>query len=102
MITAGTRELQILADVQEMGWVDQALCTEVDTGDLWFPEKGGSSRQAKRVCAGCPVRQACLEYALEHDIRWGVWGGTSERQRRSMRVGMRPTGRPRLTGRRAS
>jgi WhiB family redox-sensing transcriptional regulator len=84
VITAGTRELQILADVREMGWADRASCGEVG-GDEWFPEKGGSSRQAKKVCRGCEVRAECLQYALEHDERWGIWGGTSERQRRTMR-----------------
>jgi WhiB family redox-sensing transcriptional regulator len=101
VITAGTRELQILADVREMAWADWAICGETDP-EAYFPEKGGSSRQAKRVCAGCPVRQACLEYALETDQRWGIWGGTSERQRRTMRVGMRPVGRPRIPERKAS
>ena len=42
--------------------------------------------RAKAVCAGCPVREACLEFALANDERWGVWGGTSERQRRAMRA----------------
>jgi WhiB family redox-sensing transcriptional regulator len=98
---AGTRELQILADVREMEWADWGLCAETDP-EAYFPEKGGSSREAKKVCAGCPVRQECLEYALEHDERWGIWGGTSERQRRTLRRGMRPAGRPRLPERRAS
>ncbi len=42
--------------------------------------------RAKAVCAGCPVRAECLEFALANDERWGVWGGTSERQRRAMRA----------------
>lgn len=85
MITAGTRELQILADVREMGWVDQALCTEVDIGDLFFVEKGGSTRPAKRVCSQCPVAAECLAYALEHEIEYGVFGGLSARQRRDLK-----------------
>lgn len=84
MNSAGTRELQILTDVAEMTWADRASCGEVG-GDEWFPEKGGSSRAAKKVCGRCEVRQECLEYALEHDERWGVWGGTSERQRRALK-----------------
>lgn len=84
MITAGTRELQILADVREMGWADWGLCAQTDP-ESFFPEKGGSSRLAKRVCAGCPVADECLAYALEHDERWGIWGGTSERQRRTLK-----------------
>lgn len=83
-LVGGTRELQILADVREMGWVDEALCTEVDIGDLFFVEKGGSTRPAKRICAGCPVREECLDYALEHDEAFGVWGGLSARERRDI------------------
>jgi hypothetical protein len=50
-----------------------------------FPEKGGSTASAKKVCFSCEVRQTCLEYALEHDERFGIWGGLSERQRRRLR-----------------
>jgi WhiB family redox-sensing transcriptional regulator len=39
---------------------------------------------ARRVCADCPVRDVCLEYALDHHIEHGVWGGASERARRRM------------------
>ena len=67
-------------------WQDQALCAEVDP-DLHFPEKGGSTREAKRVCRSCEVRAECLAYALEHEDtgRFGIWGGTSERERRALR-----------------
>jgi WhiB family redox-sensing transcriptional regulator len=83
MITAGTRELQILADVREMGWADQALCAETDP-EAYFPEKGGSNREAKKVCRRCEVRPECLGYALEHDEKHGIWGGLSERERRGV------------------
>ncbi len=59
------------------------LCAQTDP-ELFFPEKGGSTRPAKAVCAGCPVRAQCLEHALAHDERYGVWGGTSERERRRL------------------
>lgn len=85
MISAGTRELQLLADVAEMTWADDALCTEVDIGDLFFVEKGGSTRPAKQVCSQCPVAADCLAYALEHEIEFGVWGGLSARQRRDLK-----------------
>lgn len=52
--------------------------------DVFFPEKGESVRAAVRVCDGCGLRQACLDYALDHGIREGVWGGTSAMQRRAM------------------
>ena len=64
-------------------WWFAGLCAQTDP-ELFFPEKGGSTRAAKAVCAGCPVRAECLEYALAHDERFGVWGGTSERERRRL------------------
>jgi WhiB family redox-sensing transcriptional regulator len=48
----------------------------------FFPSDGVGVEIAKRICVECPVKQACLEYALENRIDHGVWGGTSERQRR--------------------
>ncbi len=68
---------------QPGSWRDLALCAEVDP-ELFFPEKGESSRPAKRVCAGCEVRAECLQYALDHGERFGVWGGLSERERREL------------------
>jgi WhiB family redox-sensing transcriptional regulator len=65
-------------------WQEQALCAQTDP-EAFFPEKGGSTKEAKQVCAGCEVRSECLEYALEHDERWGIWGGLSERERRRLR-----------------
>ena len=71
-------------DVDELGWQDQALCAQTDP-EAFFPEKGGSTREAKRVCRSCEVRAECLEYALEHDERFGIWGGMSERERRRLK-----------------
>ena len=65
-------------------WWFAGLCAQTDP-ELFFPEKGGSVREAKAVCAGCPVRAQCLEHALAHDERYGVWGGTSERERRRLK-----------------
>lgn len=61
----------------------QARCTETDP-EVFYPEKGGSARPAKRICGGCEVAAECLEYALRHDERFGIWGGMSERQRRAL------------------
>ncbi len=66
------------------GWQERALCAQTDP-EAFFPEKGGSTREAKRVCVGCDVRAECLEYALLHDERFGIWGGLSERERRRLR-----------------
>ena len=65
-------------------WWDLANCLGVDP-DLFFPERGASTREAKEVCRGCVVRGDCLEYALAHSEKFGIWGGMSERERRRIR-----------------
>ena len=66
------------------GWQDYANCLGVDP-DLFFPERGASTREAKEVCKGCIVREDCLEYALANGEKFGIWGGLSERERRRIR-----------------
>ncbi len=68
-------------------WQDRALCAQTDP-EAFFPEKGGSTREAKKICQRCPVRNECLEYALAHDERFGIWGGLSERERRRLKRGI--------------
>ena len=68
----------------ELSWQERALCAQTDP-EAFFPEKGGSTREAKRVCLSCDVRQECLEYALAHDERFGIWGGLTESNRRPIR-----------------
>ncbi|GAA3416330.1 WhiB family transcriptional regulator [Streptosporangium vulgare] len=65
-------------------WQTLGRCNEVGGDETWFPPKGVSSRPAKLVCRRCEVRAECLEYALEHGERFGVWGGLSERERRRL------------------
>ena len=67
-----------------LAWQQLALCAQTDP-EAFFPEKGGSTREAKAVCQSCSVREECLEYALAHDERFGIWGGLSERERRRLR-----------------
>ncbi len=67
-----------------MAWQIDALCAQTDP-EAFFPEKGGSTRDAKKICEGCDVRAQCLEFALQHDERFGIWGGLSERERRKLR-----------------
>jgi WhiB family redox-sensing transcriptional regulator len=66
----------------DLSWQDQALCAQTDP-EAFFPEKGGSAREAQKTCRSCEVRASCLAYALEHDDigRFGIWGGFSERTR---------------------
>jgi len=71
-------------ETEEQDWQERALCAQTDP-EAFFPEKGGSTREAKRICSGCEVRAECLEYALAHDERFGIWGGLSERERRRLR-----------------
>src|SRR6478735_9504172 len=68
-------------------WQERALCAQTDP-EAFFPEKGGSTREAKRICLGCEVKDACLDYALAHDERFGIWGGLSERERRRLKRGI--------------
>ena len=67
--------------VASPAWMAAGLCAEVDP-ELFYPETGAPNRDAKRVCGGCDVRAECLAYALAHRERFGVWGGTTERERR--------------------
>jgi WhiB family redox-sensing transcriptional regulator len=71
-------------DLNAPAWMGAALCAQVDT-ELFFPELGKSSREAKRICNRCEVAPPCLEFALTTKQLFGVWGGRSERERRSLR-----------------
>ncbi|MCW2527035.1 MAG: WhiB family transcriptional regulator [Pseudonocardiales bacterium] len=68
----------------EQSWQERSLCAQTDP-EAFFPEKGGSTREAKKICTGCEVKSECLEYALAHDERFGIWGGLSERERRRLK-----------------
>jgi WhiB family transcriptional regulator, redox-sensing transcriptional regulator len=76
--------LDAIGEVEQPEWQERALCAETDP-EAFCPEKGGSTREAKRICSGCEVRAECLEYALQHDERFGIWGGLSERERRRLK-----------------
>ncbi len=70
--------------VEPEPWYERAACRGRDA-DCFFPEKGGSTRAAKRICQTCVVQVECLEYALANDERFGIWGGMSERERRRLK-----------------
>ena len=76
--------VELLSGVEDRGWQSRANCMGVDP-DLFFPERGASTREAKEVCRGCVVRDNCLEYALDSGEKFGIWGGMSERERRRLR-----------------
>lgn len=90
--SGGVRPLRDDADAKDVlasllrppeDWQADALCAQTDP-ESFFPEKGGSTREAKKVCLRCPVRAQCLEYALANEERFGVWGGMSEQERRRL------------------
>ena len=76
--------LMMLEGEEDRSWQMQANCMGVDP-DLFFPERGASTREAKEVCRGCVVRDDCLEFALANGEKFGIWGGMSERERRRLR-----------------
>lgn len=69
----------------DLWWQREALCAETDP-EAFYPDKGGTTRPAKAMCARCGVQAECLAYALANDERFGIWGGLSERERRHLRV----------------
>lgn len=70
--------------LEDRTWQNKANCMGVDP-ELFFPERGASTREAKEVCRGCVVKGECLEYALANGEKFGIWGGLSERERRKVR-----------------
>lgn len=69
-------------------WRDRAACKGADP-ELFYPGLGEDSRKPKQVCAGCDVRQECLDYAIANQEMFGIWGGKSERERRKIRASVR-------------
>ena len=80
----GARRPVAAEDETALAWQSDALCAQTHP-EAFFPEKGGSTRDAKRICSSCDVRGECLEYALRNDERFGIWGGLSERERRKLK-----------------
>ncbi len=73
-------------------WMGNALCTEIG-GDLFFSENKGDTaglRDAKRICQLCPVQIDCLQFAMDNNEAFGIWGGLSTRERRRIQRGLTP------------
>ena len=64
-------------------WRELAACRGTDL-EVFFPGRGESAGPARQVCAACPVRQPCLDYAITNRIVHGIWGGLTERERRAL------------------
>ena len=77
-------ELHGIFPAEDLSWQRGANCLGVHP-DLFFPERGASTREAKEVCRGCIVQDECLEFALRNGEKFGIWGGMSERERRRLR-----------------
>jgi WhiB family transcriptional regulator, redox-sensing transcriptional regulator len=71
----------VMNELHAEQWMEQAVCRGAAPSSF-FPSDGSGVEAAQRICDHCPVRAECLEYALEHRIEHGVWGGASERERR--------------------
>ena len=65
----------------ELEWMAEGKCRDVPPS-VFFPSDGVGVDAARKICADCPVKAPCLEYALLNRVDHGVWGGTSERERR--------------------
>ena len=78
-------------DLLRPRWMRQAACRGQGF-DAWFStdEVGEETDAARRVCAGCPVRTECLDYALDCSIRHGLWGGLSPSERAALNRRRRP------------
>lgn len=81
--------VDLLEDTARASWMSKGACLDAPNPDAWFPAPGAHdavTREAVKVCQGCPVRKRCLQYAVEHpDPLHGIWGGRTEQYRRAAR-----------------
>lgn len=66
-----------------MSWRDRGRCRGLDP-DIFYPPEEDDGLEAKEICAHCSVREICLEHAITHREKIGVWGGLTERERRRL------------------
>jgi len=67
----------------DLAWQESGACATTGPADMvWYPGRGKSARYARQICLTCEVRTVCLEYALANNDAFGVWGGTTEKERR--------------------
>ena len=79
-------------NITDLTWQQNGACRTGDSTDFYPPmhtetkhERLARERRAKTICAVCPVRQRCLEYAVVADERYGIWGGLNKDERRMLR-----------------
>ncbi|MEU9373718.1 WhiB family transcriptional regulator [Streptomyces sp. NPDC048255] len=90
-ITTNTQPVPELRGIADISWHDQRNCRDLDPAEadrLFFPAPRAHTdiAEAKTLCGACPVRQACFTHALDNDIRWGLWGGLTEAERKPWRA----------------
>ena len=83
MRTSSTPVELMVLDLEERPWAAYAACREANP-DLFFSAHEEETAAAIRICRGCPVSDECLDWALEMRVRYGIWGGATERERRRM------------------
>lgn len=66
-------------------WANRGLCAQIGNDDIWFPERGATAKPARAICAQCPVRNQCLQDALQNDDSWGIRAGLTPLERRKLR-----------------
>ena len=73
-------------DVEQPNWREDASCRGYD-GAVFFPDDGDTAgiNYARSICAGCPVMEDCLTYAVEMNQTEGIWGGATKQERRRLR-----------------
>ena len=72
-------------ELADTTWMDGAACRRLADPDAFFAASGDELEEARQVCAGCPVREACLAWAVDREWVEGIWGGTTFVQRRQLR-----------------
>jgi WhiB family redox-sensing transcriptional regulator len=70
--------------VKKGTWTDSAACRGTDT-EIFYPVNAEEEAEALSICATCPVRAQCLDYAIHNREAYGIWGGTTPEQRRRIR-----------------
>ena len=68
----------------ERPWAAFAACRDTDPEVFFAGADGGDTTTARRICAGCPVAEECLQWAVTARASFGVWGGTTEQERRRL------------------
>jgi len=83
MPSAGQTQESTVVSVKEIVWRELGACRGLEAA-MFYPDDDDLALEAKAVCAGCDVRIACLEHALQAREKAGIWGGATERERRRM------------------